>query len=86
MRGATAASARMKGGIGSLYVGLGGSLLGQVPYGMLSFGTYEMYKAALLKRFPVRSRTTPICVGIPSPMYVKILSMYQLYLVLLMRW
>lgn len=27
--------------------------MGQVPYGMLTFGTYEMYKAALLQRFPV---------------------------------
>lgn len=38
-----------------LYKGVGGSLLGQVPYGVLTFGSYEMYKEALLKRLP----TTP---------------------------
>jgi solute carrier family 25 S-adenosylmethionine transporter 26 len=36
---------------GALYKGVGGSLLGQVPYGVLTFGSYEMYKQALLKRF-----------------------------------
>lgn len=35
-------------GISGLYAGLGGSLFGQVPYGMLTFGTYEMYKTAML--------------------------------------
>lgn len=37
-----------------MYRGLGSSLVGQVPYGMLTFGTYEIYKTALLRRFPVR--------------------------------
>lgn len=35
-----------------MYKGVGGSLLGQVPYGVLTFGSYEMYKKALLERFP----------------------------------
>lgn len=43
----------MMGGIGGLYAGLVGSLVGQVPYGMLTFGTYEMYKATMLKRLKV---------------------------------
>lgn len=38
----------LKQGISDLYAGLGGSLFGQVPYGMLTFGTYEMYKTAML--------------------------------------
>jgi len=38
--------------ISGLYNGVGGSLLGQVPYGVLTFGSYEIYKSALLKRFP----------------------------------
>lgn len=38
-----------------LYKGVGGSLIGQVPYGVLTFGSYEIYKEALLKRLP----TTP---------------------------
>mmetsp|Transcript_12434 Transcript_12434/g.36633 ORF Transcript_12434/g.36633 Transcript_12434/m.36633 type:complete len:371 (-) Transcript_12434:270-1382(-) len=42
---------RLKG----MYKGVGGSLLGQVPYGVLTFGSYEIYKDALLKRLP----TTP---------------------------
>lgn len=37
-----------------MYRGLASSLVGQVPYGMLTFGTYEIYKTALLQRFPVR--------------------------------
>jgi len=40
-----------------LYKGVDGSLMGQVPYGVLTFGSYEMYKSALLKRFP---ETKPI--------------------------
>lgn len=35
-----------------LYDGVDGSLLGQVPYGVLTFGSYEMYKQTLLSRFP----------------------------------
>lgn len=34
-----------------LYKGVGGSLFGQVPYGVLTFGSYEIYKQALLDRF-----------------------------------
>jgi solute carrier family 25 (mitochondrial S-adenosylmethionine transporter), member 26 len=37
--------------------GVGGSLMGQVPYGVLTFGSYEMYKTALLSKFP---NTKPI--------------------------
>lgn len=35
-----------------IYNGVAGSLVGQVPYGVLTFGSYEMYKQALLERFP----------------------------------
>lgn len=35
-----------------LYKGVGGSLFGQVPYGVLTFGSYEMYKKTFLERFP----------------------------------
>lgn len=38
--------------ISVLYRGLLGSLVGQVPYGMLTFGSYEIYKHALLSSFP----------------------------------
>jgi len=44
---------RLKG----IFNGVAGSLLGQVPYGVLTFGSYEMYKQTLLDRFP---RTKPI--------------------------
>jgi len=36
---------------GELFRGVQGSLLGQVPYGVLTFGSYEMYKQALFRRF-----------------------------------
>lgn len=32
--------------------GVGGSLFGQVPYGVLTFGSYEMYKKTLLEKLP----------------------------------
>ena len=35
-----------------LYRGVGGSLLGQVPYGVLTFGSYELYKKTLLEKLP----------------------------------
>lgn len=35
-----------------LYKGVSGSLVGQVPYGVLTFGSYEMYKKSLLTKFP----------------------------------
>lgn len=38
--------------LGGLYSGVMGSLFGQVPYGVLTFGSYEIYKESLLKRFP----------------------------------
>jgi solute carrier family 25 S-adenosylmethionine transporter 26 len=38
--------------LAGIYKGVGGSLLGQVPYGVLTFGSYEMYKRALLNAFP----------------------------------
>lgn len=43
--------------LAGIYKGVDGSLMGQVPYGVLTFGSYEMYKNALLKRFP---NTKPI--------------------------
>eukprot|EP00525_Craspedostauros_australis_P002709 CAMPEP_0198111944 /NCGR_PEP_ID=MMETSP1442-20131203/3858_1 /TAXON_ID= /ORGANISM="Craspedostauros australis, Strain CCMP3328" /LENGTH=315 /DNA_ID=CAMNT_0043768557 /DNA_START=471 /DNA_END=1419 /DNA_ORIENTATION=+ len=36
----------------SLYSGVAGSLFGQVPYGVLTFGSYEMYKQSLSRHFP----------------------------------
>jgi len=39
---------RLKG----IYAGVGGSLIGQVPYGVLTFGSYEMYKEGLISKFP----------------------------------
>ena len=36
----------------SLYKGVVGSLIGQIPYGMLTFGSYEVYKQELTKKFP----------------------------------
>jgi len=35
-----------------LYKGVAGSLFGQVPYGVLTFGSYEMYKTTLLNALP----------------------------------
>ncbi|KAL7439772.1 hypothetical protein ACHAXH_006469 [Discostella pseudostelligera] len=35
-----------------LYKGVAGSLVGQVPYGVLTFGSYEIYKQSLMNRFP----------------------------------
>lgn len=34
-----------------MYKGVGGSLFGQVPYGVLTFGSYEVYKQLLTERF-----------------------------------
>jgi solute carrier family 25 S-adenosylmethionine transporter 26 len=34
-----------------IFNGVGGSLIGQVPYGVLTFGSYEMYKQTLLSKF-----------------------------------
>jgi len=36
----------------SLFKGVFGSLAGQIPYGMLTFGSYEVYKSKLLTAFP----------------------------------
>eukprot|EP00573_Skeletonema_grethae_P002510 CAMPEP_0201687236 /NCGR_PEP_ID=MMETSP0578-20130828/1388_1 /ASSEMBLY_ACC=CAM_ASM_000663 /TAXON_ID=267565 /ORGANISM="Skeletonema grethea, Strain CCMP 1804" /LENGTH=313 /DNA_ID=CAMNT_0048171377 /DNA_START=154 /DNA_END=1095 /DNA_ORIENTATION=+ len=38
--------------LSGLYKGCAGSLVGQVPYGVLTFGSYEIYKQALLNKFP----------------------------------
>eukprot|EP00986_Skeletonema_menzelii_P009519 scaffold4349_cov150-Skeletonema_menzelii.AAC.5 len=38
--------------LSGLYKGCAGSLIGQVPYGVLTFGSYEIYKQALLNKFP----------------------------------
>jgi len=35
-----------------LYNGVLGSLAGHVPYGILSFGSYEIYKETFLKKYP----------------------------------
>jgi len=37
--------------LNKLYGGVGGSLIGQVPYGVLTFGSYEIYKKNLLAKF-----------------------------------
>lgn len=38
--------------LAGIFSGVAGSLLGQVPYGVLTFGSYEMYKKNLMDRFP----------------------------------
>jgi solute carrier family 25 S-adenosylmethionine transporter 26 len=38
--------------LAGIFGGVGGSLAGQVPYGVLTFGSYEMYKKSLLSQFP----------------------------------
>mmetsp|Transcript_60877 Transcript_60877/g.170634 ORF Transcript_60877/g.170634 Transcript_60877/m.170634 type:complete len:321 (-) Transcript_60877:657-1619(-) len=45
--------------LSGLYGGVTGSLLGQVPYGVLVFGSYEVYKRELMKKFP---KTNPMFV------------------------
>lgn len=35
-----------------VFDGLGGSILGQIPYGVLTFGSYEVYKRNIQERFP----------------------------------
>ena len=40
--------------ITQLFSGVGGSLIGQIPYGMLTFGSYETYKKKLIEKFPDR--------------------------------
>lgn len=48
--------------LAGLYNGVGGSLFGQVPYGVLTFGSYEMYKKSLLEKFG----------GVPPPLLYAI--------------
>ena len=38
--------------LAGIFKGVEGSLVGQVPYGVLTFGSYEVYKKMLLQRFP----------------------------------
>ncbi|KAL7558738.1 hypothetical protein ACA910_010894 [Epithemia clementina (nom. ined.)] len=38
--------------LGGIFNGVAESLVGQIPYGVLTFGSYEIYKDALMKRFP----------------------------------
>jgi solute carrier family 25 (mitochondrial S-adenosylmethionine transporter), member 26 len=38
--------------LAGIFSGVAGSLFGQVPYGVLTFGSYEMYKKNLMDRFP----------------------------------
>jgi solute carrier family 25 S-adenosylmethionine transporter 26 len=38
--------------LAGVYGGVGGRLHGQVPYGVLTFGSYEIYKKSLIERFP----------------------------------
>lgn len=42
-----------------LYNGVLGSLVGQVPYGVLTFGSYEIYKQILHERFPTIAINQP---------------------------
>jgi solute carrier family 25 S-adenosylmethionine transporter 26 len=42
-----------------LYKGVVGSLVGQVPYGVLTFGSYEIYKQILHERFPTIASNQP---------------------------
>lgn len=46
------AAAATTGGVGGLYNGVLSSLAGQVPYGMLTFASYDVYKRSLLNRYP----------------------------------
>lgn len=39
-----------------LFRGVQGSLVGQVPYGVLTFGSYEMYKKYLLQKYPTAGK------------------------------
>lgn len=43
--------------LNGIFKGVSGSLVGQVPYGVLTFGSYELYKQNLLVRFP---KTRPL--------------------------
>lgn len=45
-----------------LFRGVLGSLTGQIPYGMLTFGSYEVYKSKLLAAFPT-SNTLPLYIA-----------------------
>jgi len=38
--------------LAGIFKGVAGSLVGQVPYGVLTFGSYEIYKETLTNRFP----------------------------------
>eukprot|EP00613_Pedinella_sp_CCMP2098_P054792 CAMPEP_0171896538 /NCGR_PEP_ID=MMETSP0992-20121227/47626_1 /TAXON_ID=483369 /ORGANISM="non described non described, Strain CCMP2098" /LENGTH=363 /DNA_ID=CAMNT_0012524547 /DNA_START=12 /DNA_END=1100 /DNA_ORIENTATION=+ len=42
-------------GVGALYKGAGSSLSGQIPYGMITFGSYEVYKEYLETNYPSMS-------------------------------
>mmetsp|Transcript_229 Transcript_229/g.440 ORF Transcript_229/g.440 Transcript_229/m.440 type:complete len:437 (-) Transcript_229:347-1657(-) len=43
--------------VAALYKGCPESLFGQIPYGMLTFGSYEVYKELLAKNFPQIPKT-----------------------------
>jgi solute carrier family 25 S-adenosylmethionine transporter 26 len=49
-----------------LYKGVVGSLVGQVPYGVLTFGSYEIYKQILHERFPTIASTQPAIIYVAS--------------------
>ena len=38
--------------VSTLYKGVIGSLIGQIPYGMLTFGSYEVYKSKFIAAYP----------------------------------
>lgn len=52
-----AAGAGLLAQAGALYRGCPASLFGQIPYGMLTFGSYEVYKELISTSFPNVSRT-----------------------------
>ena len=45
--------------LATLFKGAGGSLIGQIPYGMLTFGSYEVYKKKLVAKFPETGESRP---------------------------
>ncbi|CAM9848810.1 unnamed protein product [Heterosigma akashiwo] len=52
-----AAGAGLLAQAGALYRGCPASLFGQIPYGMLTFGSYEVYKELISTSFPNVSKT-----------------------------
>ncbi|KAA8494092.1 S-adenosylmethionine carrier 1, chloroplastic/mitochondrial [Porphyridium purpureum] len=48
---------------GRVFAGVGISLFGQIPYGMLTFGAYEAYKEVLAQKFPAMPSELRVMLG-----------------------